>query len=153
VKEINANREISNKECPFESIPVHAGTGMSTFLATKPTTSDTVIVLVALRGHTSFATLKCLPTATSLGQHVMVSIGLSGFASARSGGQQARGELGRKVVDGKRDILRKVGALIAGRARRGVVVDEGRGRGLEGKLSVRDHGSSGRSEGVGRRVV
>lgn len=145
---MNTDGEIGNEECPFEPVPVHTGTGVSTFLATEPTTSDTIVVLVALRGHSSLTTFECLPSATSLGQHGMVGIGLSGFAPARSWGQQARGELGGKIVDRKRYILWKVGVVVR-RGRMGVVIGEGRGGGLERKLLVREHGFSGRCEGIG----
>lgn len=97
--------KICDEECPFKPVPVHVGTGVTTFLATEPTTGDAVVVFVALCGHTCFTTPEGLPAATSLVHGGMVSIGLCWFASAGSGGEQARRELVRKIVDRKGDVL------------------------------------------------
>ena len=57
--------EVGNEQRPFESIPPQLGSGPATLFA-KPTTGDTVIIVVAFTRHSGFIASKSLSSSTLL---------------------------------------------------------------------------------------
>ena len=89
-----------NNEDPFKPIPAHARFSAPTISAAKPTTVDTIVIIVTLTRHARLAALEGLTTPATLRDGGIHAFAFSSPADAR--GYEGGGELGGHVVDAER---------------------------------------------------